>query len=302
MALDTWSIVNLIVLSLLLLVCVVVCVAWQFKNRSVIRWDHLLVYHDLISTSPFVSPLVLLLFRACCVIFSTTIVIYALSVKGATFFEFYTQWNFTLLCVYFWLVSYFSFRKAVLHIEKKLNSVEHLLASVAWVVFHMEFVLGFFIDIVVWVILLPLAAIYDNKHDEDLVGKDFLTVISFSAHLCNFVMMFIEFCFNRFPFVLHHCCFLVIWTSIYVVFAWIYHYVSDATTWTYPFLNLASRAAIGIYIALLLLILLFHWISYLIHRKTKAHHCSPPDSTDGTEAASDPLLDPKDPVDKTLLP
>jgi len=90
-----------------------------------------------------------------------------LVIKGwAAYFEYFTQWNFTLLCVYFWIVCYFSLKKLNFFKlwKSRINIVEEYFAIFAWILFHMEIVCAFFIDIVVWGILFPWAMAYDHKN------------------------------------------------------------------------------------------------------------------------------------------
>jgi len=244
-------------------------------KKKLFEWEIFIVYPDLLSTSPFVSNYILLGFRLLCALFSTAITILALVQKKLVFFEYFTQWNFTLLTFYFWIVSYFSLRR-ILHKEdnRKLSTTELIIGSFAWISFHMEVVLALFIDIVVWVILMPMIIIHDNKTGEDLLHKDLLTTISISAHGINFIMMVIEFTLSRFPFHFYVCLFSIMWACIYSVFQWIYFY--SGGRWVYPFMNLTSPVAIVWYLLLFFMIVLFHTITIFIFEKFKAKYSKPP--------------------------
>jgi len=271
------------VINLLILCCVLIALVagslfllidfgWK---RGWTDWHYLSTRPQLLSTSPYVRPLFLFLIRLFMFLYIISIIIYALYVKREVFFEYFTQWNFSLMCFYFLLGSYFSLRRMVNPDEEKLRGFVHVLAQIFWILFHMCFVLAFFIDLVVWGILFPWAMIYDKQQssagDQVDIAADLFTIISVSAHCINFFFIFIELVLNRLPFQTPFFLFLPMWASFYCIFQWLYWY--SGGRWVYPFMNLEKYTACIWYLCFVLFLLAFHQLTVWVHSKFKAKHC-----------------------------
>jgi len=246
-------------------------------EKKWIQWECFVIYPDLLCTSPYISSFILFLIRLLFSLFSTAINIWALAIKGKVFFEYFTQWNFTVLMIFFWIMTYFSLRKVLRKDEtqRKINSAELAVGILAWAMYHMELVCALFIDIVVWGILFPWMTANDNKTGANNVQNDLITPISISCHAVNFVMMLIEFILNRLPFSRYFCLFSIMWGCLYAIFQWIYYY-SPNGRWVYPFMNLQKGPAVVWYVGFIVLLVLFHLGAYYIFLKFKAVHCQPP--------------------------
>jgi len=163
--------------------------------------------------------------------------------------------------------------------KSRINSVEEYFAIFAWILFHMEIVCAFFIDIVVWGILFPWAMVYDHKNHTHTQRDNLINVVSISCHAINFVMMAIEFALNRVPFHFHHLSFIWLWACCYSLFQWIFFFsgaVVEAThsPWVYPFMNLCKKTAVVWYLFFFVLLGVFFGVTLLIHYKFKSRHCT----------------------------
>ncbi|CAE8688163.1 unnamed protein product [Polarella glacialis] len=166
---------------------------------------------------------------------------------------FYTVWNYHWQ-ILFWACATTASASTILHGTAELPGtarIEYLsprFRTVLGILFEVSLPMTFFVSIVLWGVLAPVAA-------ENGKGWQVFTFYSYNQHALNTLCTLVEFCINRLLIVRHHMILVLVWSSIYCVFSWIQHAFTDF--WPYFFLQLNFAALFWYALLLLLHVALF---------------------------------------------
>jgi len=174
---------------------------------------------DLVTSSILPSQ-VLLGMRITFALYIFALLIYGWATDFTLFWSYYTNMNFTILCIYFVSVScigiyYHSSNKEAYKDEKNTTNFQKF----TWVLFEFTTTNAFFLDIVFWTLLFT--------------GS--IDVYTVSAHALNSFFVLNELIFNNLQVFMAHFFFVLGFGILYLFFAWIYFAIGHY--WIYSFLN-----------------------------------------------------------------
>eukprot|EP00762_Andalucia_godoyi_P004635 ANDGO_03660.mRNA.1 hypothetical protein CAOG_05392 len=196
------------------------------------HWSEI-VTDDLLG-SHFLSFQVLYGFRIFAAVFNVGVLVMSFVYfwGNGTWFTFFTNLNYTLLCFYFGCHTFYPWFRSV------------LFSRILYVVAETEFTCALFLDGVFWTLLLPFIDTTDP-------AAMFLNVM---MHLINFVFMFADVMFSRIRFYWSHLWITVVFIIVYTIFTFIYFLFS--MHWVYPFLDptkkLYAAILVGMFVYLFL--------------------------------------------------
>lgn len=121
------------------------------------------------------------------------------------------------------------------------------------------------IAVVVWTILLPYA---ERIHQRDKI----LNWVSYCQHGVNVVLLQIEFLATHHRASVDALPLMLLWPSIYAIFAWILHGTVARGFWPYPFLDLDTPWAPAWYLGLLLAHLAAFALVLVVSRTKRPPH------------------------------
>jgi len=180
----------------------------------------------------------LMVIRIVIALYAVAMWVYGVMNDGeAKFFIYYTDLNYTILCIYFVIISLVSlhFHLLVDDKEKFIKQEANHFHRFIWTLFEFVYTNAIFLDTVFWALL------YNG-------GPDVWTV---SAHAINILLVGVEFIFNKLTFAAIHVLIIISFGLAYVFFAWIYHAVTKI--WIYDFLSWDSaESAVISYIGIFL--------------------------------------------------
>ncbi|XP_047316654.1 uncharacterized protein LOC124920252 isoform X2 [Impatiens glandulifera] len=221
------------------------------------------------------NPVFLLLFRASALIsMSFTLYLTYLRLGRVFVFYFYTQWTFTLVTIYFALVTVISARGCFVYSKTSVPEIEDgeeissrgkrrsimkmkadFLEQFTQAIYQICGGASMLTDIVFWGLLVPF--MLDEKFK--------LTMLISAMHSMNVVLLIIDSALNRQPFTWFGLNYFIVLSVTYVIFQWVLH-ACGFTWWPYPFLELATPWAPLWYLALALVHLPCYGIYILLNK------------------------------------
>ncbi|CAN6453157.1 unnamed protein product [Victoria cruziana] len=217
-----------------------------------------------------IHPAILLLYRVVAFCLMVSVLIANITLRGVRMFNFYTQWTFTLLTIYFGIGSLLSMYGCYTGLKRlgcdegdsvkvdnergsyvppvngesenvtannhQIGGYAHEKAGIWGHIFQIIFQTSagavVLTDCVYWFIIFPF-----------LTAKDYnLNFLMVTMHSMNVVLLLIDTLLNCMRFPWYHIAYFILWTSLYVVFQWVVH-ACISSWWPYPFLDLSSRWA-----------------------------------------------------------
>eukprot|EP00250_Pteridium_aquilinum_P011670 c20228_g1_i1 orf=701-1594(+) len=204
--------------------------------------------------------------RVIAFIYCLSILIYDIVLWGPFIFEYYTQWSFTLLIVYFGVAIGASVRE--IHRQRNaeqaavLSNNQHLLSGyrqsdeehgsgtsgltntsvpylnpsdaagadgfVMQILYQIVLGSAFVTDVVYWTCIFP--------------SYTFIDVIEISMHAVNLVLLLTDVALNNMIFHWFRGAYFFIYTTIFIFFSWTIHALGEKQ-WPYPFLDVSVNLA-----------------------------------------------------------
>jgi len=138
--------------------------------------------------------------------------------RSVELFGTFTIWSWVLLGFYFGITGFLSLQKACRGADaESSNNRATSLHRFLWVMFQVMVVVALFIDLIVWLVLIPLEYTFSGW---DKMVALYFNLTSVSAHNINFVFLVIETYLNRMTVLRAHAPFIVLYGSMYIVFSW----------------------------------------------------------------------------------
>ncbi|KAH0462457.1 hypothetical protein IEQ34_010032 [Dendrobium chrysotoxum] len=241
----------------------------QHRNMGALYEDE--AWRPCLST---IHPVWLLLFRVFAFLVFVALLVVNVVVDGTSILFYYTQWTFMLVTIYFGLGLLLSAYGCYQYINKvsgdridrmRLDS-EHssYISSVNGetsngphtmknplsqdhqnnrkpaglggylfqIIYQTNAGAVMLTDFVFWLIIFPFLAIKDYD----------LNFLQIGMHSVNAVFLLGDTALNCLQFPWFRIAYFLLWTSIYVIFQWVYH-ICKSIWWPYPFLDLSSAHA-----------------------------------------------------------
>eukprot|EP00897_Mesotaenium_endlicherianum_P004130 jgi/Mesen1/3745/ME000204S03005 len=255
-----------------------------------------------------INPLWLLAYRALAFLYVLNVTIFCSSRLGfITSYLWYTEWNYTMLLLYFGVATFVSARGCLAQFRSSSSSpasVERqplvpaaleegtcsapseqelavpapalsgpakeagLLGHIMQVFYQIELPMTLLVDAVLWTILYPIAV-------ADHATYRIFNFLSINQHAINFLLAIGDFCLNSMRFPFFRVGYTLLWSASYVLMQWTVHY-TYGLGWPYPFLENTDAAAPLWYTGMLLLHVFVHWLMVLLHRfKEKRYPAGP---------------------------
>lgn len=179
-----------------------------------------------------------------------------LSVKlnGYERFATFTLWNWTILGFYFILAAGFSFSKSFQSLAWIQKS--DLLADIAIVIFEIGFSLSYLVSYCVTYLIIP------GMKKRKVSLKHILSPKAIACHNANILFVAIDMVIGRNTISPWHFVFIILWTALYVLFAWIWNHYKGY--FFYDFLDYNRKNTIWIHIGLLTFLTCLYFFGYFI--------------------------------------
>lgn len=197
-------------------------------------------------------------------LYCLSIMIYDIVLWGPFIFEYYTQWSFTLLIVYFGVAIGSSIKemRRESNAEKSavLSNNEHLLSAyrrpdeergsavdtsangpylspseaadvdgyVMQILYQVVLGAAFLTDLVYWIFIFP--------------SYSFVDVIEMSMHGVNLVVLLADLALNNMVFHVFRGSYFFIYTAVFIFFSWTIHALGEKQ-WPYSFLDVSVKLA-----------------------------------------------------------
>ncbi|KAI5078488.1 hypothetical protein GOP47_0006159 [Adiantum capillus-veneris] len=251
----------------LCVVVVVVCVLLSIMVASAYEragYGFTLRSHVWKTCHPNVHHGWLLGFRIVAFLYCLSILIYDIVLWGPFIFEYYTQWSFTLLIVFFGVAICSSLKETRRHQQlDQSNMLSHntqLLSGyprtdeeegaggeastvspyldpseaadvdgrVLQILYQVALGSVFVTDVVYWTCIFP--------------NYSFVDVVTMSMHGVNFILLIIEVALNNMVFFWFRGAYFFLYTAVFIFFTWIIHALGEKQ-WPYSFLDVSVNLA-----------------------------------------------------------
>eukprot|EP00035_Acanthoeca_spectabilis_P038842 m.56706 g.56706 ORF g.56706 m.56706 type:complete len:277 (-) comp9317_c0_seq1:2365-3195(-) len=165
--------------------------------------------------------------------------------------RFYSAWNYTTLCVVFFLLS----------LQHVFTYVPNWVTKVTWTLFQVELAQAVFLDIVIWSILWP--------HMADYSMPFFFSMLN--GHAFNAVFLFGDVFLGKLQMVPAHMGWTFVYATVYVIVVWI-NYSLTTDCMPYSFLDVGPQLAPVWYVGLVIfLAVIFSAVSGLVACRERWH-------------------------------
>lgn len=131
-------------------------------------------------------------------------------IKHLERFTTFTVWSWTLIGVYFGIVSLCS----IITVYLPGWTVPQLLLQFAWILFEVQFSISILITVVVTFVLIP------GGKSRGLPVNNFFKITPLLMHNANVIFMLVESILNDIPFQMNHIPFALLYGLTYVAFSW----------------------------------------------------------------------------------
>lgn len=228
-------------------------------------------------------------------LYCLSILIYDIVLWGPFVFEYYTQWSFTLLIIYFGIAIGSSIKEIVRYRnsypspstdtllsgypevdEENESGVAVLSASsyyqsseeagmdgyILQILYQIALGAAFLTDLVYWTCIFPTYS--------------FVDVIEISMHAVNLVFLLGELALNNMTFHWFRGAYFIIWTAVFIFFTWIIHALGERE-WQYSFLDVsANLAPLWYFLLCVVHLAAYAFVCLIIYLKQVClSHCEP---------------------------
>jgi uncharacterized integral membrane protein len=161
-----------------------------------------------------VSPELLLAYRSAYLCFAVAIQIHVFYVNGTSSLAYFTIWNYMLQIAYFALTVYISLW-AMIGGQKADSPPPKILGKLVYAINEINTPIVMLVALILWTLLLP-AAMHNDEEDQ------ILNFDSYAQHALNVPAILIEFFLNRMYIHFTHVPIVIVWSSVYALFAIIF--------------------------------------------------------------------------------